>query len=152
MRYRGLTDKGEMVYGLPSYGFQTEAVTEIGAPDGDFQEIMPGTLGEYTEYTDRKGNGIYTGDITKLILPGGEVRLFEVTKMVLDREMKPPKGFMAAGKNIVRLNTYVFIWLENGAILLPCVDPRGRCDTEKMEVVGNVHQNTGLLVRGGGDP
>lgn len=151
MRYRGLTDKGEMVYGLPSYGFQSEAVMEIGTPEGDFQEIMPGTLGEYTEYTDRKGNGIYTGDITKLILPGGETRLFEVTKMVLDREMVPPKGFTAAGKNIVRLNTYVFIWLENGAVLLPCVDSRGRCDTEKMEVVGNVHQNPELLVRGGGD-
>lgn len=150
MKYRGLTHDGEMVYGLPSYGFQTEEVTEIGMPDGDFHEIMPGTLGEYTEYYDRKGTGIYTGDITKLILPDGEVRLFEVGKAVLDRELKPPKGFTARGKNIVRLNTYIFIWLGNGAVLLPCVDARGRCDTEKMEVIGNVHQNPELLVKGGG--
>ncbi|MCM1240477.1 MAG: YopX family protein [Lachnospiraceae bacterium] len=150
MRYRGLTEKGEMVYGMPSYGFQSEEVAEIGTPDGDFQEIMPGTLGEYTGYTDRKGNGIYTGDITRLVLPGGEARLFEVAKMILDREMVPPKGFTAAGRNMVRLNTYAFIWLENGAVLLPCVDQKGRCDTGKMEIIGNVHQNPGLLVRGGG--
>lgn len=149
MKYRGLTEKGKMVYGLPSYGFRSERITEIGTPDGDFHEILAGTLGEFTEYTDRNGQEIYTGDITKLILPGGQVRLFEVGKTILDREMKPPRGFTAEEKNIVRLNTYVFIWIENGALLLPCVDSRGRCDTEKMEVVGNVHQNPELLMRGG---
>ncbi|GEM_PF-6144442 len=146
MKYRGLDNKGEMVYGLPSYGYQTEQITEIGTPEGDFIAIRPGTLGEYTGFDDKRGTGIYTGDIVELILPG-ETRLFEVGKTILDRELVPPTGFTAAGKNTIRLHTYVFIWIQTGDILLPCVDVRGRCDTEKMTVIGNVHQNP-VLVKG----
>lgn len=147
MRYRGLNGKNEMIYGLPSYGFHSEDIKEIGTPEGDFEEVKPGTIGEYTGFNDKNGTGIYTGDITKLILPG-EVRLFEVTKTMVDRELVPPKGFSAAGKNIVRLHTYAFIWIDTGNILLPCVDIRGKCDAEKMVVVGNVHQNPELLIKG----
>ena len=60
MKYRGLTfdEKKRVhkwVYGLPAYGFETEEITEIGTPDGDFYDIDPATLGEETEYRDRRG-------------------------------------------------------------------------------------------------
>ena len=150
MRCRGLNDKGEMVYGLPAYGFGMEQIAGIETPDGDFQEIRPETFGEYTEYPDINGTGIYTGDVTRLILRGDGASLYDVARMVIDREMKPQKGFTSAGKSVVRLNTYVFIRIETGTVLLPGVDATGRCDTEKMEIVGNIHQNPELLVRGGG--
>ena len=51
MKYRGLTwDREKLeykwVYGLPSYGYETEEVAEIGTPYGDFYEINPETLGK----------------------------------------------------------------------------------------------------------
>lgn len=147
MKYRGLNEKNEMIYGLPSYRFHSADITEIGTMEGDFEEVRPGTIGEYTGFDDKEGNEIYTGDITRLTLPG-EVRLFEVVKTMVDRELVPPKGFMATGKNVLRIHTYAFIWIETGTILLPCVDIRGKCDTEKMIVIGNVHQNPELLVKG----
>ena len=53
-------------YGLPSYGFDTEEIGEMGTPDGDFTEINPATLGRGTGYTDITGTEIFTGDITEL--------------------------------------------------------------------------------------
>lgn len=53
MKYRGLTynrekESYEWVYGLPSYGYATDEVAEIGTVYGDFREIFPDTLGEQT--------------------------------------------------------------------------------------------------------
>lgn len=55
MKYRGLTynrekESYEWVYGLPSYGYATDEVAEIGTVYGDFKEIFPDTLGEQTPY------------------------------------------------------------------------------------------------------
>ena len=54
MKYRGLTfDREKMeykwVFGMPSYGYDTEEIAEIGTPDGNFYDINPATLGEETE-------------------------------------------------------------------------------------------------------
>lgn len=73
-KYRGLTKKSgkyEWVFGMPSYGYESEEIAEIGTPDGDFYEIDPETLGEETEYRDRHGKPIYTGDKAKLRVDGG---------------------------------------------------------------------------------
>ena len=60
MKYRGLTynrekESYEWVYGLPSYGYATDEVAEIGTVYGDFREIFPDTLGEQTPYRDKNG-------------------------------------------------------------------------------------------------
>ena len=57
MKYRGLTynrekESYEWVYGLPSYGYATDEVAEIGTVYGDFKEIFPDTLGEQTPYNE----------------------------------------------------------------------------------------------------
>ncbi len=57
MKYRGLTynrekESYEWVYGLPSYGYATDEVAEIGTVYGDFRDI-PGHLGEQTPYRDK---------------------------------------------------------------------------------------------------
>lgn len=46
MKYRGLTydkstDSYKWVYGLPSYGFETEEIAEIGTPQGGFLRHRP---------------------------------------------------------------------------------------------------------------
>lgn len=75
MKYRGLTynrekESYEWVYGLPSYGYATDEVAEIGTVYGDFREIFPDTLGEQTPYRDKNGKEIYTGDIVALEVDG----------------------------------------------------------------------------------
>lgn len=97
MKYRGLTydkstDSYKWVYGLPSYGFETEEIAEIGTPQGDFYDIDPATLGEETDYRDRHGKPIYTGDITTLKV-NGEVREFVVDRATVDREYNALPGF-----------------------------------------------------------
>lgn len=137
-RFRAVTTDKRVVYGMPSYGFMDYEVTEIGFPDGDFAKIIKGSLSEPTGFCDRTGMQIYTGDYVELELPSG-VRRFEVKKKMIDRELVPPKGFTAEGKNVVRMNTFVFEY--EGTYLLPCVDADGVCDTEKMRIVGSRNED-----------
>ena len=88
MKYRGLTynrekESYEWVYGLPSYGYATDEVAEIGTVYGDFKEIFPDTLGEQTPYRDKNGKEIYTGDIVALEVDG-QIREFVVDKANLE--------------------------------------------------------------------
>ena len=146
MKYRGLTFNRttltyEWVYGMPSYGYETEEIAEIGTPDGEFFEINPATLGEETDYRDRHGKPIYTGDITTLKVDG-EVREFVVDRATVDREYNTLPGF--EGKTVkVRLSgVVVFRWIDSEGIihqLLPCVDDTlGACDCHFMEIVDTV--------------
>lgn len=146
MKYRGLTfnrttSTYEWVYGMPSYGYETEEIAEIGTPDGEFYEINPATLGEETDYTDRHGKPIYTGDITTLKVDG-EVREFVVDRATVDREYNTLPGF--EGKTVkVRLSgVVVFRWIDSEGIihqLLPCVDDTlGACDCHFMKIVDTV--------------
>ena len=145
MKYRGLTydkstDSYKWVYGLPSYGFETEEIAEIGTPHGDFYDIDPATLGKQTEYRDRHRKPIYTGDITTLEVDG-ELREFEVVEITTDREYNTLPGF--EGKTVkVRLSGVIaFRWVApDGQVfdLLPCVNEAGVSDTFFMEVIDTV--------------
>ena len=97
MKYRGLTynrekESYEWVYGLPSYGYATDEVAEIGTVYGDFREIFPDTLGEQTPYRDKNGKEIYTGDIVALEVDG-QIREFVVDKATVDREYNTLPSF-----------------------------------------------------------
>lgn len=145
MKYRGLTwdkdkEKYKWVYGLPSYGFETEEIAEIGTPYGDFFNIDPASLGKQTQYRDRHKKPIFTGDITTLEVDG-EVREFEVVEITTDREYNTLPGF--EGKTVkVRLSGVIaFRWLApDGQVfdLLPCVNEAGISDTAFMEIIDTV--------------
>ena len=135
MKYRALAynkaeDRFYYVYGLPAYGFDTDEIGEIGTPDGEFTEINPATLGRGTGYFD----------ITELEVDG-EKRRFTVIETTVDREYNALSGF--EGKTVkVRLQGVIaFQWQEDGKtyILLPCVDKKGVCDTERMRIIGDIH-------------
>ena len=145
MIYRGLTyDKKKesyyFVYGLPSYGFNTDEIAEIGTPDGSFKEINPTTLGRGTGYKDIKGKEIFTGDITELDVDG-ELRQFEVVETTVDREYNTQKGFLGDTVKVRLQGAIAFRWVipEGTYYLLPCVDENGVCDTERMNIVGDIH-------------
>lgn len=142
MKYRGLTwDKGKQaykwVYGLPSYGFETTEIAEIGTSQGDFYDINPATLGRETEYRDRHGKHMYTGDIATLEVDG-ELREFEVVEITTEREYNTLPGL--AGETVkVRLSGVVaFRWhTPDGKTydLLPCVNEAGVADPFRMEII-----------------
>lgn len=145
MKYRGLTFDREKqaykwVYGMPSYGFETEEIAEIGTQNGDFYDIDPTTLGEETEYTDKHGKRMYTGDIVTLLVDG-EVREFVVDRATVDREYNTLPGFEGETVKVRLAGVVVFRWIDPDGIihqLLPCVDPMGVDDTLLMEIIGTV--------------
>lgn len=145
MKYRGLTfDRGKQeykwVYGMPSYGFETEEIAEIGTPNGDFYDIDPATLGEETVYTDKHGKRMYTGDIVTLSVDG-EVREFVVDRATVDREYGTLPRFEGKTVKVRLAGVAVFRWIDPDGImhqLLPCVDPMGADDTLQMEIIGTV--------------
>lgn len=147
MKYRGLTynkkeDKYEYVYGMPSYGYETEEIAEIGTPYGDFYDIDPATLGEETEYRDRHGKKMYTGDITTLEADG-EVREFVVDKATVEREYNTMPGFEGKTVKVRLADVVIFRWIApDGVIhqLLPCVNEAGVSDAYFMEIVDTVHE------------
>lgn len=145
MIFRGLThdkrrDSYYFVYGLPSYGFNTDEISEIGTLDGSFMDINPTTLGRGTGYKDINGREMFVGDITELEVDG-DLRQFEVVETTMDREYNVLQGFN--GKTVkVRLQGVIaFLWETpvERYYLLPCVDENGVCDTERMKIVGDIH-------------
>ena len=113
MKYRGLTfDKEKMehkwVFGMPSYGYETEKITEIETIEAvagtHFHNIIPESLGEETKYTDKHGKRMYTGDIAAMPVDG-EAREFIVERATVDRE---------------------------------CVNEKGIADPRRMEIIGTV--------------
>lgn len=146
MKYRGLTynrekECYEWVYGMPSYGYETDEIAEIGTVYGDFREIFPDTLGEQTPYRDKNGKEIYTGDIVALEV-GGQIREFVVDKATVDREYNTLQGFTGKdGSNTVkvrltpvegeRLQGYPDDWTKYGA------DGNIIADTARYRAIGN---------------
>lgn len=145
MKYRGLTFNRttltyEWVYGMPSYGYETEEIAEIGTPDGEFYEIDPATLGEETDYRDRHRKPIYTGDITTLKVDG-EIREFVVDRATVDREYNTLPGFEGETVKVRLSGVVVFRWIDPDGIihqLLPCLNEAGVSDCNFMEVVDTV--------------
>lgn len=149
MKYRGLTydrekESYEWVYGMPSYGYETDEIAEIGTVYGDFKEIFPDTLGEQTPYRDKNGKEMYTGDIVALEVDG-QVREFVVDKTTVDREYNTLPGFTGKdGSNTVKVrlaDVVIFRWIDpEGVIhqLLPCVNEAGVSDTASMEIIGTI--------------
>ncbi|MFA6848750.1 MAG: YopX family protein [Selenomonadaceae bacterium] len=105
-------------------------------------EVIEDTIGQYTGLTDKNGKNIFKGNITKLVLPDGEVRYFEVDIKTVVRTIKCHPDFDDEYAK-VEITAVVLKW--NGYELFPCVDENGISDIDKMEVVGNVYDNPEVL-------
>ncbi len=147
MKYRGLSlnkekQAYEWVYGMPSYGFETEKITEIGTPDGSFYDILPTSLGEETNYKDKYKKQIYTGDIVTLKV-GNETREFVVSRKTIDREYNTLLGFDGDTVKVRLSGVIVFCYTAPDGSkydLLPCVSLDGRDDTYFMEIIDTVSE------------
>lgn len=105
------------------------------------------TICQCTGLEDKNSKLVFENDITKLILPDGEVRYFKVSfKKVIRKVLCHPDFDDDVAR--VELNAICFEW--NGYELFPCIGEKGVSDISKMEVVGNIFDNPELL-EGGAD-
>lgn len=151
MRYRGLTwndalEKHEWIYGMPSYG--SAGITEIETPerirDAHFHDIIPESLGDETEYRDRSGKTMFTGDIVTLEVDG-ETRELTVVRTTMDRECRTLPGFEGETAKVRLAGVIAFRWTDaEGEThdLLPCVNPIGTNDTSLMEIIDTEAERT----------
>jgi hypothetical protein len=61
---------------------------------------------------------------------------------ILNREYNALSGFKEKTVKVQLQGVIAFRWvLQDGQeyYLLPCVDDKGVCDTEKMKIVGDIH-------------
>lgn len=98
-------------------------------------------LCQYTGLKDCNGKEIYEGDILHLTIPDGSIRHFVVEWANESRTLKPLNGFRH-DSNPIRISGWCFNW--EGHRLYPSVID-GVPDNERMEIVGNIHDNPELL-------
>lgn len=148
---RGKHDTGDWVWGyyVKISGRYTKHYIFAGYAEFDCDEVFPdrldvdpATLGRCTGLLDKDGKMIYEGDITELAMPDGDVRRFEVKINPVIREVVSHPDFDAPTAKVA-ITGVVFTW--NGYDLFPCVDENGMIDTEKMSIIGNIHDNPDLL-------
>lgn len=100
-------------------------------------KIDPNTIGQFTGLCDKNGKMVYEGDVLRLTIPDGSIRYFSVEWAEEKRTLMPLRGFEHDG-NPVRISGWCFNW--NGHRLYPSVID-GVFDNERMEIVGNIHEN-----------
>lgn len=120
--FRGKTDKGEWVKGVPffeeerCYIIQDLFICDEYACTGAVNSmVLPETVGQYTGLTDKNGNKIFEGDIVDITYPETIVRKALVTYV----------GASFYGDNDNDL------WLFDDYI--------------SFEVIGNIHDNPDLV-------
>lgn len=140
IRFRGqpIGKGGMWLEGIGAYKTNTAEHLVIDAKGKSVEVVR---LCQYTNLKDKNGKKIYEGDILRLTILDGSTRHFAVEWANENRLLMPLDGFEHDG-NVICINGWCFNW--EGHRLYPSVID-GVPDNERMEIVGNVHDNPELL-------
>ena len=108
----------EKYNGCAYINLQTERLNSGGYPIREFVEVIPETVGQYTGLTDKNGKTFFEGDICK-------------------------HRSNYSGEYIISVVTYT-----DGEFLAMVGNNSGFCLSDKLEVIGNIHDNPELLKGG----
>ena len=121
-------DNGEWAYGYYEFyngghyiNVQTDRVNSGGYPIREFIEVIPETVGQCTGLTDKNGKKIFEGDICQR-------RSYYSDNIVISAVTYTDGQFLAMAD-------------ENSGFNL----------SDKLEIIGNIHDNLELLKGGEGD-
>lgn len=120
--FRGKAIDGNWYYGVPLVF--TEDFVCMTAPHTYNKSVIPSTVGQFTGLTDKNGNRVFEGDIIR------------ITAFA-------PRILMG-----------VVLWSEDDQCYIIAKDQSGQCHIDDFgnygkpkyyEVIGNIHDNPGLL-------
>ena len=145
--FRGKTDKGEWVQGVPFFEEDRCYIIEDLFICGEYDctgavnsFVLPETVGQYTGLTDKNGKKIFEGDIIKikrhLARPSGTTVFYEIYPV----EYKTARWFDGDGEEIV----------YDSFVLDDCASLREWVESYECEIIGNIHDNPELLKGGEG--
>ena len=143
IRFRGKSIySGEWVYGWLVIESNGTAWISKHFHKGQWEQVDPETVGQFTSLKDKNGKEIYEGNITELDLGVEGKRRFLIKITTVFREVVSHPDFNDVTSRVA-ITGVVFEW--RGYQLFPNVDGKGLCDNENMVVIGNVHENSELL-------
>lgn len=142
--FRGKTDKGEWVQGVPfveedrCYIIEDLFICDEYDCTGAVNTfVIPETIGQYTGLTDKNGKKIFEGDIVKCT---DETYEYSFTAVVLfgNPNAEYNWGFQLKRISGAGANTDILLWVE--------MEETGAY----TEIIGNIHDNPELMKGGEG--
>lgn len=131
IKFRGLTESGQWVYGYFVQGFDFQYImAEVSELKRDLFKVIPSTVGQFTGLLDKNGKEIYEGDLISSTFGDGTAGKILFGEYYEDEEYPAASAVGFYWKDIDG-DEYRFGKSIDGS-------------TDAYEIIGNIHENPEL--------